>query len=297
MHHTVFYSIGMNFKAPMYAPGRWNMNRVSQMVKVNTGVQMPYFEQGDRSGIPLLLVHGVGDSGRIFEGLLDHLPEWVHAFAPTLRGHGDASRPASGYQARDFAVDLVAFMDALGIEAAVLAGASSGGLVAQRFAIDHPARIRRLVLLGSPLSLGNKPGMWELWQSTFSKLTDPVPPAFVRGFIEGMLSRPTAGDVLDAAVRESLKVPAFVWKATVKGVLEADFSGELGQVGVPTLIIWGDRDELLAREDQEALEHLISQARLVVFEGAGHMFYWEDPDRTAAHLAAFLHEFAKHHEP
>jgi non-heme chloroperoxidase len=72
------------------------VGRISGVVEVRSGLRMPYLEQGDPSGVPLVLVHAVGDSQRIFGGLLDLLPRTIHAFAPTLPGHGDASRPPSG---------------------------------------------------------------------------------------------------------------------------------------------------------------------------------------------------------
>jgi non-heme chloroperoxidase len=268
------------------------MHRFSGTVKVRTGVQMPYFEQGDSSGIPLVLVHAVGDSQYIFEGVLARLPASVHAFAPTMRGHGDASRPESGYRSSDFAADLAAFMDAVHIEAAVIAGGSSGGLVVQRFAIDFPNRILGLVLLGAPFTFRDKPFAQELWDSTISKLTDPIDPGFVRRFTESTLSRPVPDALVDALVRESLKVPALVWRETVKGILEDDFSSELAKITVPTLVIWGDRDALLPRKDQEALRRLINGARLVVYPGSGHVFYWEEPARVAADLASFTEELA-----
>jgi len=268
------------------------MNRLSGAVEVRTGVRMPYFEQGDPSGVPLVLVHAVGDSQRIFEGVLAHLPASVHAFAPTMRGHGDASRPPSGYRSSDFAADLAAFMDAVRVQAAVVAGGSSGGLIAQRFALDFPDRVSGLVLLGSPLTLGDKPSAQGLWDSTVSKLTDPVDPAFVRRFAESTLSRPAPEARLDGLVREGLKVPAFVWRETVRGILEDDFSADLGTIAAPTLVIWGDADALLPREDQEALVRLIRGARLMVYPGAGHVFYWEDPARVAADLASFAEELA-----
>lgn len=269
------------------------MNRSSGTVTIRTGVRMPYVEQGDASGMPMVLVHAVGDSHRIFDGLLDHLPASVHAFAPTLRGHGDASRPRSGYRSSDFAADLAAFMDAVHIDAAIVVGGSSGGLVAQRFAIEFPDRILGLVLLGSPLRLGNKPAAQELWESTNSKLTDPIDPAFVRTFVESTLSRPVPDALLEASVRESLKVPAFVWRETIEGILEDDFSAELHEIAVPTLVVWGDRDSLLPQEDQATLVRLIRGARWVVHAGAGHVFYWEDPARVGIDLASFAEDLAR----
>ena len=237
--------------------------------------------------MPLLLVHAVGDSWRSFEPMLPHLPGSIHVFVPTLRGHGEASRLEMGYRSRDFAEDLAAFMEALHIGAAVIAGGSSGGLVVLRFAIDYPERTIGLVLMGSPLRLGDKPGVRELWDSTISKLTDPIDPSFVRGFVEGTLVRPVPSAFLESMVQESLKVPAFVWKATIAGILEDDFSQELGRIAAPALIVWGDRDAILPRSEQETLALGIPGARLAVHPGGRHVFYWEDPALAASDVAAF----------
>ena len=256
------------------------------------GLLLPYAEQGDANGVPLALVHAVGDSWRSFEPLLHHLPESIHVFAPTQRGHGDASRPPAGYHSRDFAQDLAAFLTAVHIEAAIIAGASSGGLIAQRFAIDHPARTMGGVLIGSPLKLGDKPAVRELWNSTISRLTDPVEPDFVRGFVASTLARPVPQAFLESMVQESLKVPAFVWKATCEGLLEDDFSAELGAITAPGLVIWGGKDTILPRGEQEALAAGIPGASLLVYPDAGHLLYWEDPSRVAADLATFVSRLA-----
>ena len=111
----------------------------------------------------MLLLHGYTDSWRSFELILPHLPSSVRAIAPSQRGHGDADRPASGYGAADLAADAVALMDALGLDRAVVAGHSMGSLVAQRVALDHPGRVRGLVLLGAFATLRGNPAVRELW--------------------------------------------------------------------------------------------------------------------------------------
>jgi non-heme chloroperoxidase len=251
-------------------------------------IELPYVEQGDPSGVPLLLVHAIADSWRSFERVLAQLPPSVHALAPTQRGHAGATRPPTGYRSSDFATDLEAFMDALEIQAAVIAGGSSGGLVAQRFALDHPVRTLGLVLLGSPLTLRGKPGLQELWDSTLSRLTDPLDPEMVREFARSTLARPVPAAFVEMMVQENLKVPAFVWKATFEGLMQDDFTPELHQIKAPTLVIWGDQDAILPRSDQERLAATIPDARLVVYPGAGHVFYWEEPERTASDLATFV---------
>lgn len=263
------------------------MAPVVQSVELPNRVRLPYVEQGERSGVPLVLLHAIADSWRSFELVLPHLPASIRAFALTQRGHGDASRPAAGYRSQDFAADLAAFMDAVHIERAVIAGGSSGGFIARRFAIDHPQRTLGLVLLGSPASLGDKPRVREMWDSTFSKLSDPIDPGFVREFAEGTLAQPVPPEFVETIVLENLKVPARVWKATMEAHLEEGV-GELHKIKAPTLIVWGDRDSLLTRTDQEALAAAIPNSRLVVYAGAGHACYWEEPTRVASDLVAFV---------
>ena len=79
-----------------------------------------------------MLLHAWLDSLRCFDQLMAGLPARIRAFAFDHRGHGDAAKPADGYELRDFADDVGADMDAVGLDAAVLVGASSGGYVAQR---------------------------------------------------------------------------------------------------------------------------------------------------------------------
>ena len=261
---------------------------VMKSVELPNGVAIPYAEQGDTSGYPVVLLHAIADSWRSFESVLSDLPESIHAFALTQRGHGDASRPAKGYHSRDFAADLAAFMDALYLEAVVVVGGSSGGFVARRFAIDHPGRTLGLVFLGSPAILRDKPGVLEMWDSTISELKDPISPDLVREFAEGTLTRPVPQAFLETIVQENLKAPARVWRATFEGLLEDDSMKELDKIKAPTLIVWGDQDAILPRSDQETLAAAITGSRLLVYPGAGHAFYWEDPGRVASDLAVFI---------
>jgi non-heme chloroperoxidase len=251
-------------------------------------VQLQYVEQGDPAGIPVLLLHGVTDSWHSFEPVLPHLPKSLRAFALTQRGHGDASRPAAGYRFHDFAADLVAFMGALNLGAAVIAGHSMGSSVAQRFALDYPERTLGLVLMGSFASLRENPGVLHLWDSAISALTDPVDPGFVREFQESTLAQPVPPAFLETVVQESLKVPARVWRAAFEGFLQDDFSRELEKIKAPTLIVWGDQDTFCPRSDQDTLVRAIAGSQLVVYPGAGHALHWEQPERFASDLVTFV---------
>lgn len=259
-------------------------------IELSSQVKLPYAEQGDPSGVPLLLLHGYVDSWRSFELVLPHLPDSILAIALTQRGHGDASRPPEGYRPHDFAADLLEFMDLLQLKSAVIAGGSSGGFAARRFAVDYPERALGLVLLGSPFTLRDKPGVLELWESTISKLTDPVDPRFVREFQESTYVRLVPENFLHTAIDESLKVPARVWRSTLEGLLEDDSSENLAKIKAPTLIIWGEQDTVVPLSDQEKLMAGIENSRLVVYPGVGHAIYWEEPGQVAADIGVFIKE-------
>lgn len=267
------------------------MTPLVKSVELPTKVRLSYVEQGAPAGVPVLLLHGLGDSWRSFEPVLEHLPESIHAFALTQRGHGDSSHPAEGYRFVDFVEDLAAFLDALHLPVAVLAGHSSHGVVSERFAIDHPARVSGLVLIGTPVSLQDNPAAKGLFDSTISKLTDPLDPQFVSDFAKSTLAQPVPQAFLEIVRQETMKVPALVFREFFAGLLQEDVSTELKKLDVPALLVWGDRDAILTRSDQDALATAIPHSRLLVYPGAGHSPHWEEPERFAFDLAAFMEGF------
>ncbi|MFH8838505.1 alpha/beta fold hydrolase [Streptomyces sp. NPDC017868] len=248
---------------------------------------LPYAETGRPGGTPLVLVHGYLDSWWTFEPMLRRMPPGLHAYAPTQRGHGDADKPPDGYLPEDFAADLIAFMDSLGLERAVLAGGSSGGVQARIVAGRRPDRVAGLVLLGVPATLSDKPRAAELWD-TVRKLRDPVDPALAAALVDGMTAAPMGRGFLQTVVDEVLKSPAHVWRETLRGLLETDLRATLTGILVPTLVVWGDQDPILTREDQQTILDAVPDSRLLVYEGVGHVPYWEAPDRVLRDLTAFM---------
>lgn len=258
-----------------------------QAVALSTGVTLRFVAQGNEAGIPVVLLHGVTDSWRSFEPMLPHLPASIRAFAVTQRGHGDSGRPATGYRAGDFAADLAAFMDAMGLRSAVLVGHSMGATNAQRFAIDYPERTLGLLTVGSFAAYRGNPAIQEVFESVIATMIDPIDPGFVRDFQQSTLAKPVPAALLDTAVSESLKVPALVWREAFAGLLEDACAGELWRITAPTLLVWGDRDALVPRGDQDVLLNSIAASRLIVYQGAGHAPHWEEPQRFARTVAVF----------
>jgi non-heme chloroperoxidase len=88
-------------------------------------------------------------------------------------------------------------------------------------------------------------------------------------------------------IAESSKVPARVWRATLERLLNAEVPIEKGTISAPTLLLWGDQDEICLRSEQEALVAAIASAELVTYPGTGHLVACEQPACTAADIVAF----------
>ena len=245
---------------------------------------------GEDGATPVLLLHGISDSWRAFEPVLASLPRSLRAYAVTQRGHAGAPRPGS-YRLDDYVSDAVAFLDAIGLESAIVAGHSMGSVVAARMAIDHPERVDGLVLMGGAATFtacGLDGVAGEL-----AELSDPVDPVYVREFQLSTVAGPIPRALLETACAESEQVPVEVWRAAWGETVMTDFADELGRITSPTLVAWGDRDAFTPREQQEALVDAIPDARLRVYDGRGHAFHWETPEVFAADLGAFAESLVR----
>ena len=111
---------------------------------------MYYQEQG--AGAPLLLLHGNGEDGTYFVHQMDAFAQHYRVIAVDTRGHGRSPRGTAPFTIRQFAEDLLDFMDALHLEKAHILGFSDGGNIALTFALRHPERVDRLILNGANLN-------------------------------------------------------------------------------------------------------------------------------------------------
>jgi non-heme chloroperoxidase len=257
--------------------------------RLATGPQLHYAEQGDPGGEPIVLLPAYADSWFSYSRVLALLPARYHAYALDQRGHGDSARPACCYTVDDFAADAVAFLDAVGIERAVLVGHSGSAFTARRVAVTHPERVARLVLSGSPA--GSLPERVAEWlQATMGALQDPVPAEFVRGFQAGAAHLPLPEAFVEGLVAESRKLPARVWRDAADGLVAFDDTADLGRIAAAALLVWGDRDGLLPPQEQQRLAAAIPGSRSRVYLETGHSPHWERPQRFVADLDAFMRE-------
>ncbi|MDP9210128.1 MAG: alpha/beta hydrolase, partial [Actinomycetota bacterium] len=217
--------------------------------RLATGPQVHYAEQGDPGGEPIIFIHPHADSWFSFSRVLALLHARYHAHALDQRGHGDSERPACCYTIDDFATDIVDFLDGVGITRATLVGHSASGFIARRVAETHPKRVARLVLINCAVTLPTQ--VRREMQAAVQALGDPLPVAFVRELHASVAHVPLPEPILERLVAQSLKAPARVWTSALEGLLGFDDVAELGRIVAPTLLLWGERDGLFSREEQE----------------------------------------------
>jgi non-heme chloroperoxidase len=255
-------------------------------IRPQSGPRLHYAETGDCEGQAVIFLHGWPDSWFSFSRVLPLLPAQIRALALDLRGFGDSDRPPAGYTIPEMAGDVIAFLDALGVERATLVGHSFGSFVARQAAIAQPDRIDKLVLIGTGYSAAN-PVTREV-QSALRDLPDPIPVEFAREFQASTAHRPLPADFFNRIVTESLKLPSRLWRLAFDGLLDYNDTRLLERIEARTLLVWGDRDALFSRVDQDRLLEALPGARLNVYEATGHCPNWEQPERVAADIAALI---------
>jgi non-heme chloroperoxidase len=251
-----------------------------------TGAELPYVEQGDPDGMPVLMLHGGTDSLRAWEPMLPHMPSPLRTIAITQRGHRGSGGSADSYEIEDYAADVLATIDALELERPIVVGMSMGALIAEQLLADDPPGLRGVVLVG-PIGKGRMNEQVIGFAAEVATLEDPIPREFAHEFQESTIERPIDPELLDLFVDESLGVPARVWRGLFEGLLRWDVSDRLGETNVPVLVAHGDRDAFSSDEETRWLLATLRNARLSTYEGTGHAVHWEEPERLAREIAGF----------
>ena len=259
--------------------------RIGRRVSLKTGITMHYAEAGRAAAPAVVLLHGFPDSWQVWESVIPRLAADYRVFALDQRGFGETDKPIGSYAAADFADDVAAFMDAVGVERAAVVGHSFGSFVAQNVAIRHPQRVDRLVLVGSGASFDNAVGA-EL-RALLPSIADSPDPELVREFQRSTFHHLPDAATFERLIGQSMKVPGHVWRSLGPALAENRTDG-LRTVQAPTLLVAGDRDTLFPLEEQHRLFRLLPHAELTCYADTGHFIQVERPDRFAADLLEFL---------
>ncbi len=260
-----------------------------------TGVRIAWERHG--AGSPLLLIHGLGYARWGWEPVLPELAEHFDVILFDNRGIGESDAPAGPYTVAEMADDAVRVLDEAGVERAHVVGTSLGGMIGQELALSHPERVDRLVLA---CTTPGGPKAHPMPRATVALMAEAAtlePAVALRRFVENALSPTTVAtrpEIVDRILVHRLATaqhPA-AWAAQAAAGMGFDAHDRLGALAAPTLVQHGGDDVVVDPANGDLLVRLIPDARLLVFPGTGHLFFWEEPSRFVASVTSFLEEAA-----
>jgi pimeloyl-ACP methyl ester carboxylesterase len=233
------------------------------------------------TGPDVLVLHGWGASIEAVQSIVLGLSANCTVHAPDLPGFGQSGRPPRAWGAADYAAWTRALITTLGLGSPSIVGHSHGGRIAIHLAAHHPERVDKLVLVDSAGIRARRTFSWyrRVAMAKFAKhvLRRLGPPG--RALTRRLFRRSASGDY--AASDPEMR-------ATFVKLVNEDLTHLLPQIHASTLLIWGDEDHDTPLSDGQTMERLIPDAGLVVFEGAGHFAYADQPQLFARVVAHFL---------
>ncbi|WP_100641410.1 alpha/beta fold hydrolase [Alteromonas facilis] len=251
----------------------------------------------DNDKTPIILLHGTGASLHTWSGWVEELSTQRRVIAFDLPAFGlTGPEPNSNYTIERYVDLLIGLMDKLNIERAIIAGNSLGGYIAWASAVLSPERVEKLILVdasGYPYESASVPIAFKLSQNPLAKtlLHNFLPRFIVRNSIENVYGDPSL--VNEALVDRYYQLTRRQGnRAALKERFIQTKPGPLvksiGTINVPTLILWGAKDQLIPQKFAQKFNQDIANSTLVVFENLGHVPQEEAPDVTLQPVLEFL---------
>lgn len=256
------------------------------------GITINYDQQG--TGEPLILIPYLAADYACYAFQVADYARHFTCISVDLRGAGESDKPEGTYSTELFANDIAAFMQALGIPQAHVAGLSLGAATGMWLAARYPDRVKSLSLHSAwPKTDPFLKAAVESWQVMAQGL-ESVPEMVIRGIFlwcfthELYAARPEYIDALAAFVRSRPVQPLDAFMRQSQAVLAHDVLAQLGKIKVPTQITFGRHDQVTSTRFAEPLQQNIPQAELVIFEECAHAPIYEKVEEFNQTTLAFL---------
>lgn len=228
-------------------------------------------------GPPALLLHGIGSSSASFRHQLAGLADAFSLWAWDAPGYAGSADPARALSMDGFADAAGEALDALGLDDAHVAGVSWGGVIATRFALRHPARVRSLALIGSTPGRWGTPTVADLEQRS-AEVERLGPERFARGRAARVLAAGApAALVAEVEANMARSIRPAGYRAAAESLASTQHQAALARIAAPTLVVVGAEDRITGPAESQALAAGIPGARLEVVAGAGHLVNQERP--------------------
>ena len=235
-------------------------------------------------GPPLLLIQGLGYARWGWEPVVEPLARSFDVILFDNRGIGESDAPPGPYTITELAADALQVLDEAEVDRAHVLGTSLGGMVAQELAIDVPERVERLVLACTT------PGGAQAFPLPARTVELMTRGASLREFVENALAPEPDPEIVERilAHREATAQPLEAWSAQAAAGAAFDAFDRVDRIAAPTLVLHGTEDGVVDPRNSTLLAERIPGARVELFEGGGHLFFWEQPDRFVDVVTEFL---------
>jgi pimeloyl-ACP methyl ester carboxylesterase/putative sterol carrier protein len=285
--------------------GRRRPDRFPRSAMVDAGgLRTFHLDAGPRDALPVVGLHGLGATNASLLPTTWDLARDHRVLAPDLPGHGASAAPRARYDAPFFARWLGDYLDAVGVESAVLLGNSLGGRVALEVALLEPERVRGVVLLAPAVAFRRLrqfvPAV-RLTRPEAAALPLPMTKGMATLGLRLMFSRPgrLTAQSYEAAAGEFVRVyrrPAYrvAFFSALRQIYlddafgEEGFWGRLPSLAPPALFLWGARDRLVPAGFARHVAAALPGAESIVLPDCGHVPQFEQPDVTHRHVRRFL---------
>jgi pimeloyl-ACP methyl ester carboxylesterase len=265
------------------------------------GTAIHHVDAGPKGGEAVVLVHGITATHRYYVQNIPHLAARRRVIALDLPGFGRSDKPDVDYSTSYFVHVLARFLDEKRIARAALVGNSMGGQIAMAFALAHPDRVDRLILV-DPAGVTTLPiwlarvGLWaasgvgERVRARIPRVPRPMVEALFRAVFPG---RPDLAERYVRSYARAIASPEYalhlrsVMRAA-QGVVRSPMNRRARAIAAPTLIFWGAKDYLLPVRAARGLKHAIRGSRLIIYRDSGHCPMVDQPERWNRDVEAFL---------
>lgn len=248
-----------------------------------------YWEESG-AGDPLLLIMGLGYSSEMWHRTRPQLAKHFRTIVFDNRGVGKSDVPAGPYPIAQMADDAAAVLDAAGVDRAHVYGISMGGMIAQELTLNHPERVRSLVLgctaCGGSSAIPAAPLVMRTLMARATMTAEEGAEAMVP-FVYGPAT-PRSRIEEDLVIRRRTFPQAAGYLAQVQGIVAWSCCDRLHNIRVPTLVLHGEKDQLVPPGNGRILAEKIPGARLTMFENASHIYPTDEPEAANETVLRFL---------
>lgn len=245
------------------------------------------YDLAGSSGPPVVFLHGVGSDRSVWRRQLAAFAADYRAIAIDLRGHGESEAPPAPIDRAGFAADVAGVLRALALEPAHLVGLSMGGVVALETYARTPELVRSLTLADT---FARYPGWEEATRARERDLRELGMREIAERRIPACLRPDADPETLREAVEAMARKDERVYRESSLATWSPDFRSLLPSVAAPTLVLWGDHDDLTPRALSEELRAGIPGSMLRVIPAAGHISNLDNPLAFNAALHEFLEQ-------